>query len=162
MGILIFYSMGYCMLFQNFPNLLARMWSVLVVCFGCVALLLCATTSSHAIAAQDCRDARTQKGLNACAQASFEAATAEDAAAYKTLADHFSARQKSDLKTAQKAWLAYRTAACNLESSGVEGGSARPMVNLQCATRMTISHTAELVKLANCPEGDLSCPRSIK
>lgn len=150
------------MLFQNFPSPFARMWSVPVVCFGCVALLLCATTSSHAAAALDCRDARTQKGLNACAQASFEATTADYAAAYKTLADHFSARQKSDLKTAQKAWLVYRTAACNLESSGVEGGSALAMVKLQCATRMTISRTAELVKLANCPEGDLSCPRAAK
>ena len=108
--------------------------------------------------AANCAAPTTQAAMNACAQMSFEAATTPYAAVYVALARSFTVRQQASLRKTQQAWLAYRTAACNLESIGLEGGSARPMVNLQCATRMTKVRTAELVKLATCPEGDLSCP----
>ena len=108
--------------------------------------------------AASCAAPTTQAAMNACAQMSFETATAPYAAAYAALARSFTARQQASLRKTQQVWLAYRTAACNLESSGLEGGSARPMVNLQCVIRMTKVRTAELVKLATCPEGDLSCP----
>ena len=108
--------------------------------------------------AASCAAPTTQAAMNACAQMSFEAANAPYATAYAALARSFTVRQQASLRKTQQVWLAYRTAACNLESSGLEGGSARPMVNLQCAIRMTKVRTAELVKLATCPEGDLSCP----
>ena len=94
-----------------------------------------------------------------CAYEDFLAATAGYAASYKSLSDGMSATQKDQFRRTQKLWIQYRTAACNFESSGVVGGSARPMVKWQCDARMTRARTAELTALASCVEGDLSCPR---
>ena len=67
--------------------------------------------------------------------------------------------QRTLLRSAQTAWLQYRTAACDFEASGVRGGSAEPMVRMQCQSRMTRTRTAELRRHLACPEGDLSCVR---
>ena len=115
--------------------------------------------ASQAIPATDCANATTQARMNECAYEDFLAATAGYAASYKTLSDRMSATQKDQFRRTQKLWIQYRTAACNFESSGVAGGSARPMVKSQCDARMTRARTAELAALANCKEGDLSCPR---
>ena len=122
-----------------------------------MALMLCAGAVAHANADVSCTSSSTQAGLNECAQQSFEAATARYAAAYRTLESAATSRQKIKLLKTQKAWLVYRTAACDLESSGVEGGSVRPMLNLQCAARMTDSRTTELARLVDCQQGDLGC-----
>ena len=109
--------------------------------------------------ATDCANASTQARMNECANEDFLAATAGYAASYKSLSDGMSATQKDQFRRTQKLWIQYRTAACNFESSGVSGGSTRPMVKWQCDARMTRARTAELNALANCKEGDLSCPR---
>ena len=109
--------------------------------------------------ATDCANATTQARMNECANEDFLTATAGYAASYKTLSDRMSVTQKDQFRRTQKLWIQYRTAACNFESSGVAGGSARPMVKSQCDARMTRARTAELAALANCKEGDLSCPR---
>ena len=109
--------------------------------------------------APDCANPTTQARMNECAYEDFLAANSGYAASYKTLSDSMSATQKDQFRRTQKLWIQYRTAACNFESSGVAGGSARPMVKWQCDARMTRARTAELNALANCKEGDLSCPR---
>ena len=112
--------------------------------------------------APDCATAATQARMNECAYEDFLDANAGYAESYKTLAGKMSATQKDQFRRTQKLWIQYRTAACNFESSGVAGGSARPMVKWQCDARMTRARTAELTALANCKEGDLSCPRFTK
>ena len=97
--------------------------------------------------------------MNECAYEDFLAATAGYAASYKTLSDRLGTAQKDQFRRTQKLWIQYHTAACNFESSGVAGGSAQAMVKSQCDARMTRARTAELTALANCKEGDLSCPR---
>ena len=109
--------------------------------------------------ATDCANATTQARMNECANEDFLAATESYAASYKALTDKMSATQKDQFRRTQKFWIQYRTAACNFESSGVAGGSARPMVKSQCDARMTRARTAEITTLANCKEGDLSCLR---
>ena len=126
-----------------------------------------ATQSSKPIPASsapapDCATATTQARMNECAYEDFLAANAGYAASYKTLAGKMSATKKDQFRRTQKLWIQYRTAACNFESSGVAGGSARPMAKSQCDARMTRARTAELTALANCKEGDLSCPRFTK
>ena len=109
--------------------------------------------------APDCATGTTQSRMNECAYEDFLAATADYAASYKTLSDRMSTAQKGQFQRTQKLWIQYRTAACNFESSGVAGGTARPMVKSQCDARMTRARTAELTALADCKEGELSCAR---
>ena len=59
----------------------------------------------------------------------------------------------------QRAWLGYRTEACNFESSAAAGGSSQQMIRWQCTSRMTRERTAALASQAACREGDLSCVR---
>jgi uncharacterized protein YecT (DUF1311 family) len=58
----------------------------------------------------------------------------------------------------QKSWLAYRTQACGFEASLLGSGSARPMVQWQCAARMTRERATELSRFMTCTAGDLACP----
>ena len=110
-------------------------------------------------AAPVCANANTQAALNDCAHQDFLAAGADYAASYQALSARLTAGSKTALRSTQKTWLAYRTAACSFESSGLQGGSAQAMVRSQCAARMTRSRAAELGQLARCTEGDLSCVR---
>ena len=48
--------------------------------------------------------------------------------------------------------------ACQFEASGVAGGSAFSMVLTSCLIKKTRERNKELEALANCQEGDLSCP----
>ena len=57
----------------------------------------------------------------------------------------------------QQAWLRYRRAACEFESGAVEGGTAQPLVNYRCLTRMTLLRVDELAAMARCREGDIAC-----
>ena len=130
-----------------------------------IACLVAATIGPFARAqtstteASACANASTQARLNECAYEDFLAATASYAVSYKAISDRLGTKQKDQFRRAQKLWIQYRTAACNFESSGVAGGSAQAMVKWQCDARMTRARTAELDILANCKEGDLSCPR---
>ena len=74
----------------------------------------------------------------------------------KRLADDASG--KARLVAAQKAWIAFRDAECQFQSSGVDGGSAAPMVALGCQATLTSNRTEQLKAYLNCQEGDLSCP----
>lgn len=113
----------------------------------------------QAVPAPDCATATTQARMNECAYEDFLAATAAYAANYKAVTGKLDKRQRDQFRRTQKLWIQYRTAACNVESSGVAGGSAQGMVKSQCDARMTRARTAELEKLASCQEGDLSCTR---
>ena len=125
----------------------------LAVSFGAMA------QTAKGAAAPDCASATTQAQMNECEYEDFLEATAGYAASYKAISDKLGARQKDYFRRTQKLWIQYRTAACNFESSGVAGGSAQGMVKSRCDARMTRARSAELDVLANCKEGDLSCPR---
>ncbi len=133
-------------------------------CLKALACLLALSAALPAAAApaavaSDCASPVTQAAMNDCAFQDFLVAGESYSASTKALADKLGPKQQGALRRTQKAWLAYRTAACDFESSALQGGSAQPMVKWQCAARMTRARTAELTRLANCPEGDLSCPR---
>ena len=115
-------------------------------------------SAARPVPAADCADPATQARMNECAHEDFLAATAGYAASYKALSGKLATTQKEQLRRTQKLWIQYRTAACNFESSGVAGGSAQLMVKSQCDARMTRARSVELTALANCSEGDLSCP----
>lgn len=106
-----------------------------------------------------CAAPATQTAMNACAYEDFLAATAAYAERGRDITRQLSDRPRSLFLRSQSAWLAYRTAACDFESSALQGGSAHSMVMWQCAARMTRARALELATLGNCPEGEIACVR---
>ena len=124
---------------------------------GVLALATATGTPTEAV---DCSQVPgTQAALNACAFQDFESATAAYSLAYKTLSQSVGNPQRKLLRQVQTEWIQYRVKACEFEKSGIEGGSAAPMINWQCQARMTRERTAELQRFLDCQEGDLSCVR---
>lgn len=112
-----------------------------------------------AMAQQDCPD-DSQAGLNQCAGDAYKKADAALNATYKQVMARLkdSEAAAKSLVAAQRAWIAYRDAECDFMSSGVEGGSARPMIVAQCLEQLTTQRADDLKALLSCEEGDLSCP----
>ncbi len=104
-----------------------------------------------------CGDAVTQAALNECAYTEFLEASAAQSPLLKRIEAAQKPARRSAWRRQQKAWLTFRTDACQFESGALENGSARPMVEWQCAARMTRQRTAELTRLVDCREGDTAC-----
>jgi uncharacterized protein YecT (DUF1311 family) len=137
---------------------LKRLFILGLTCHG--ALALATATGPKPV---DCsKTPGTQSALNACAFQDFENATAAYSAAYKTLSQSVGNKQRQLLRQVQTEWIQYRVKACEFEKSGIEGGSAAPMINWQCQARMTRERTAELQRFLDCKEGDLSCVRQAR
>ncbi len=122
-----------------------------------IALLLGPTLMPFAHAL-DCKTALTQADMNACAYEDFLAANAAQAASIKALETRLKTSDRSRWRSAQKAWIAWRTAQCSFESGTASGGSVREMLRWQCVTRQTQARTTSIERLSTCPEGDLVCP----
>ena len=120
------------------------------------AILLAALPAA---AQQDCPD-DSQAGLNQCAGDAYKKADAALNATYKQVMARLkdSEATAKSLVVAQRAWIAYRDSECDFISSGVEGGSARPMIVAQCLEQLTTQRADDLKALLSCEEGDLSCP----
>ncbi|WP_018609600.1 lysozyme inhibitor LprI family protein [Uliginosibacterium gangwonense] len=114
--------------------------------------------AAHAADTLDCNNAMTQGDMNECAYRDLKHEDQALNAAYNAYRARLSAKQKEQLKTVQLAWIKYRDLACDYDSSGVEGGSVRPMIYAQCITRRTHQRLEEIKALADCKDGDLSCP----
>jgi uncharacterized protein YecT (DUF1311 family) len=123
-----------------------------------VSVLAVSGLAAPALAQDDCGAAATQRAANACEHERFVAAQAPLGEAYRALSAALAPGPRDALRREQKAWLAWRTAACDVEASGVAGGSAAPMLRARCATRLTQARTDALRRLLDCPEGDLACP----
>jgi uncharacterized protein YecT (DUF1311 family) len=102
--------------------------------------------------AQDaCEGAVTQAELNDCSHAAYLAADEDLNLAYEAALeaarqiDTWSeARAEDRLRVAQRAWVAYRDAACEAETAQEEGGSIHPLLRASCLERLTILRTEDL------------------
>jgi uncharacterized protein YecT (DUF1311 family) len=115
-------------------------------------------TSELAIAQSSCASATTQQALNQCAT---QAQRQADQSLNDFIADYqirLSSEQVIRLQHTQASWRLFRRFSCEFESSGVAGGSAYPMVFSGCMASKATARLNELQKLAQCEEGDLSCP----
>lgn len=117
---------------------------------------------SHGVAAPDCSAPTTQADMNSCAYEDFLAATGDYSAAYKAVMDTLQPPRRDQFRQVQTAWVRYRTAVCNFEASGAQGGSMQSMIKSQCDSRLTRSRTAEFRALIDCKEGDVACLRPKK
>lgn len=110
--------------------------------------------------ADDCADANTQADMNICAEQEFAKADAR----LNELYHQINARLKDDksahdqMKTAQRAWIAFRDAECAFVGSAAEGGSIQPFIISGCKTELTLTRNEQFGNYLKCEEGDLSCP----
>ncbi|MGH8045907.1 MAG: lysozyme inhibitor LprI family protein [Chthoniobacterales bacterium] len=93
--------------------------------------------------------AQTQVEMTDEAAADFKKSDAKLNAAYKKLRATLDEDGQAKLKTAQKAWLAYRDAEAALEAAPNEGGTIYPMVFANVKTRLTDARTEELDAIIN-------------
>ncbi|WP_156379815.1 MULTISPECIES: lysozyme inhibitor LprI family protein [unclassified Rhizobium] len=121
-------------------------------------LFLAATPAAAAGADEpDCNNATTQSDMTLCAQMDYDTADAALNAAYrKTLARAQAAdKDLADLgddmvgavdalKTAQRAWIAYRDGQCALAGFEARGGTMEPMLVAGCLAELTTKRTEEL------------------
>jgi uncharacterized protein YecT (DUF1311 family) len=120
------------------------------------ALLLLLALSAPALAL-DCSRQETEGDARACSGQRLRDADRKLNSAYNTLLKRFDAKQQAMLRASEKAWLGYRDAQCRLVASGVEGGSAQPMVTADCLGDLTTARLKELNFQLTCQEGDMTC-----
>lgn len=134
-----------------------RMISMLALC-GCV-LLMDGPAVSQNVGPIECEDAVTQMEMTQCAVQDYEEAdqalNAQWKRTKKTMAE-WDADLEGDLKgaeqalvVAQRAWIAYRDAQCELEGFQARGGTLEPALVAGCLARLTIERTKDLQSLAD-------------
>ena len=117
----------------------------------CTALLLAGLWAGPALAQDPCEEAVTQLDLNDCTAEALAVADEELNLAYDAALG--AARQydsspegqaEATLRAAQRAWIAYRDAACEAEAALWDGGSAQPMIRSGCLEHLTVLRTEDL------------------
>lgn len=91
-----------------------------------------------------CADAQSQAEMNICWGNQYKTADANLNQVYRRLVTMLSDEEKTQLKTAQTAWLKYRDANCDFVADQYKGGSMRPMISAICLADMTTNRTTEL------------------
>ncbi|MGB3541973.1 lysozyme inhibitor LprI family protein [Rubrivirga sp.] len=91
-----------------------------------------------------CQHETTQYALNDCARRAMEATDGELNRVYQDLTGITTGDREERIRTAQRAWVAFRDAHCDVASSDYEGGSMRPMVYGLCMAEVTVQRTIQL------------------
>lgn len=115
----------------------------------CAALMLTPFWGSVAQAqsAAECIEPQQQQLMNACAQKDYEVADAALNSAWKSAKSFADAIGEGDaLLDAQRAWLSYRDAACEVHASPFEGGSLQPLIRTTCLSELTAERTRMLLE----------------
>lgn len=113
-----------------------------------------------AAANRDCSNAMTQTDMNICAGIDYKKADDNLNSVYKKILSLIGEDKnlKSQLISAQKAWIVFRDNECTFASSAVSGGSIYPTVYASCTEELTKNRVKELEAYTRCKEGDLACP----
>ncbi|WHA41893.1 lysozyme inhibitor LprI family protein [Agrobacterium larrymoorei] len=106
----------------------------------------------------DCSNAQTQAEMTQCAGADFDEADQELNAEYQKLRKLLATRDKDAdeggkgaveaLVAAQRAWVAFRDANCDLAGFQARGGTMEPMLISSCMADMSRKRTEELQSLS--------------
>lgn len=121
---------------------------------GIATALLLASPAARAL---DCAHAENQSDLTECSGDRFTRADAALNAVYGHMAqDPALADRLAKLRTAERAWVAYRKAQCDFEGSRAEGGSMQPMLEADCASALTERRTKDLTGVLACTH-DATC-----
>jgi len=108
----------------------------------------------------NCADPMAQQEMNYCAAQEFHKADAALNAQWKLTAAEMKRRDERDsdfddgrpghfatLLSAQRAWLKFRDAHCNLDGYLFRGGSMEPLIVSTCRTGLTEARTKQLKDL---------------
>lgn len=85
--------------------------------------------------------------MNTCAYQDFQSSDDALNSTYKwamARAKSFENGSVDALRDAQRAWIAYRDAACNAEGMLFEGGSMRPLIEYSCMATLTERRTKDM------------------
>lgn len=98
----------------------------------------------------DCANAVTQAQMTQCAAQDLGAADDALNAAFGKAMNRMGSMDGGEdvLRRAQRAWIAFRDAACAAEGLPYAGGSMQGMVVVNCKTRLTDARTVDLDALA--------------
>ena len=109
------------------------------------ALVLAAPATAQDL---DCSDWRSlpQQPMNACLAQFYALADTRLNTAYQAALASLSydAGEQELLRVAQRAWIPFRDAACEVEAGYMRGGSGEPMMRFLCLRRITEQRTADL------------------
>lgn len=112
---------------------------------GLILLLAASGARAQTPPAPDpCPGAATQADLNDCAGRAWRTADAELNRVYGVLMDRVEGAAERRIRKAQRAWLAFRDAHCEVEASAYAGGSIQPMIHAFCLAETTRHRTAQL------------------
>ncbi|OYX26871.1 MAG: hypothetical protein B7Z10_01925 [Rhodobacterales bacterium 32-66-7] len=105
----------------------------------------------------DCANAFAQQEMNICAEQDWQAADEALNQAYQEVMAEMKVMDEqlppelqgaeAALRTAQRAWIAYRDANCEVSGFPMRGGSAEPLLVYGCLRQMTENRTEELWQL---------------
>jgi uncharacterized protein YecT (DUF1311 family) len=121
------------------------------------AILLLFVAMSAPALALDCSRQQTEGAARQCSGQRLRDADKKLNQTYATLLKRFSAPQQAMLRASERAWVAYRDTQCRMVASGVEGGSAQPMVTADCLGDLTSARLKELNYQLTCQEGEMTC-----
>jgi uncharacterized protein YecT (DUF1311 family) len=115
----------------------------------CVLLpLLFLATAAHA--GVDCKNLVSQNDMTQCAEDDYTTADKAMNKAYQHLMSTLGEEsRKAKLRSAQRAWIAFRDAECTFDSSAMEGGSGEPMLFAGCVAEETRKRTKALIDALN-------------
>lgn len=116
---------------------------------GALALILALMLplEAEAQSAADCISPQTQLLMNMCAARDYEQADAALNAAWGPARSYARQIGQGDaLLKAQRAWLTYRDAACEVQASPYEGGSIQPLIRFSCLSELTAERTRMLLE----------------
>jgi len=105
----------------------------------------------------DCAHAINQNDMNTCAEDAYNASDVKLNALYNTLTGKLDGKDIAQIKTAQRAWIAYRDAECTYTVRNNEGGSIYPLVWFGCLKEQTEMRTKQLREHLDCVDGKDSC-----
>ncbi len=97
----------------------------------------------------DCKDYASlpQQGINACLADDWCAADARLNDVYQRLMRNVGPSEANTLRAAQRAWITFRDAACDVEAAQMRGGSGEPMLWFGCLGRLTDRRVDDLENL---------------
>jgi uncharacterized protein YecT (DUF1311 family) len=95
--------------------------------------------------------------MTICAGEDYKAADALLNQTYREIEKDSDADTLHLLKTAQRAWLAFRDAECAYATADIAGGSMQPMLLSMCLAKLTEKRTRQLRADNACQEGQGVC-----
>jgi len=116
----------------------------LLIYLSIALMLMTVTISAQKPKPKPCDDAQSQADMNICWGNEYKKADAALNKTYQQLVAMLDDEQKTQLKTAETAWLKYRDTNCEFVADQYKGGSIRPMIAAICLADATNNRTTEL------------------